>query len=337
MTAPGGGLLVGADVGGTATRVAVADRFGTVLAVAHEAAGNPNAVGLDTCGARIAAAMAAALRQAQDTPGQAAAAQRRTLPVAVVLGMAGYGTARAAGPQWLDSWLPAEVTVRPRIVSDLGVAYASATDLPHGYVVIGGTGSGAAEIEAGEIVTRRGAWGWLLGDEGGGFWLGREAVRHALAQAERDGPLDGLSRGVVAALQDGSDAAPMDLLLRRPYQLEPVRLADLAPVVTGLVDSDPAAAAITARAADQLSRLVLGLSPRPGRPVVTAGSVLQADGPLRSAFVRRVSEATGSPVLGATNGLVGALWLAAGAATDATPVDPAVHRRLRETVTGAAR
>lgn len=358
------GLLVGADVGGTSTRVAVADRSGTVLAVAHEAAGNPNAVGLATSAARIRTAMERALRQALPVSGAEPVDGRYPPVAAVVLGMAGYGTAQAAGDAFRTDCRPDGVTATPRLVSDLGVAYASATSVPHGYVVIAGTGTGAAEIDRGEIVSRRGAWGWLLGDEGGGFWLGREAVRQALAEAERGGPLGALSRRVLQALSetltvtetrgeggsgmpapgsagagsavDGSAATPLQVLLRLPYLRDPVRLADLAPLVTELVDTDPAAAAITARAAEQLSRLLLDLTPMPGRPVVTAGSVLQADGPIRTAFTQQVQQATGSPVLGATSGLVGALWLAAAqAGPDAETPDPAIHLRLQQTV-GAA-
>lgn len=343
-------LLVGADVGGTSTRVAVADRDGTVFAVAREDAGNPNAVGVEISAARIRSAMEAALRQA-----------RGAEVGAVVLGLAGYGTALAAGADFLRACTPPEVSVRPRIVSDLGVAFASATPLPRGSVVIAGTGSSAARIDRGEIVDRRGGWGWLLGDEGGGFWLGREAVRHALAEVEQGSSRSPLTRRVLDELRhrraggEAADADPgadpgradLDLLLRAPYDKPPVRLADLAPAVTELVDTDPAAVAIAARAADQLARLVVGLRPLPGLPIVTAGSVLQTAGPIRHAFATRLEQQIGSAVLGATSGLVGALWLAHGTDRDGRilPVhgdpsrvgqlDPTVHRRLLTTLPDA--
>jgi len=311
-------LLLGADVGGTSTRVAVADRSGRVLAAATGPAGNPNAVGLDTSAARIRTATTDALQQAGASWEEVGAA---------VLGMAGFGTAIAAGEEFLRA-ARTGAAVPTRIVSDLGVGYASATPLPRGYVVIAGTGSSAAEIADGEIVQRRGGWGWLLGDEGAGFWLGREAVRVALAEAERGGPYGALTRAVIDHW--GLDPkAPLDGLLRAPYRDSPVRLAELAPLVTGLVDTDPAAVAICARAADQLAGLLLALQPMPGRPVVTAGSVLQSAGPIRSAFIDRVAAQLASPVLDAGSGLVGALWLAAGSGAEA---DPSVHARLVATL-----
>lgn len=324
--------LIGADIGGTSTRVAVADRSGRVVAVATSGAGNPNAVGLDTSAARIHTTVRTALERVPE-PGPTAA---------VVLGMAGYRRAQQAGADFLDACLPAQLQVRPRIVADLGVAFASATPLPRGSVVIAGTGSATAEIDHGEILARRGGWGWLLGDEGAGFWLGREAVRHALTEVERGQARSPLTSAVLAQLasSDPDDGVrdALTLLLGRPYEQPPLELAELAPLVTGLVDQDPAAVAISLQAAERLARLLLDLPPHPGLPIVTTGSVLQPTGPIHRAFTERVGPALGAPILSSTSGLVGAVWLAAHTATDGTPAalgtppDPSVHERLLATV-----
>jgi N-acetylglucosamine kinase-like BadF-type ATPase len=311
-------VVIGADVGGTSTRVAVADLTGTVLAAATEPGGNPNAVGTAVSASRIRAALQQACEQARVTRAEAA-----------VIGMAGYNTALAAGPEFLQTCLPVPVASPPRIVSDLAVAYASGSSLPHGCVVIAGTGSGAATIDHGAIVDRRGAWGWLLGDEGGGFWLGREAVRHALAEVERGTVRGDLTRQVISRLEIDTDRA-LEGLLRVPYQHPPIRLAELAPLITELVDSDPAAVAIAARAAEILAGLVLDLGPRPGLPIVVTGSVLGSAGPIRQAFDDRIEATLGSPVVPAGSGLVGALWLAVSQldeTLDHAP-DPAVHDLL---------
>lgn len=49
-----------------------------------------------------------------------------------------------------------------------------------GIAVIAGTGSAAWGVTADGREARAGGWGYLLGDEGSGYWLGREAVRHSL-------------------------------------------------------------------------------------------------------------------------------------------------------------
>jgi len=51
-----------------------------------------------------------------------------------------------------------------------------------GIALIAGTGSAVwGTNQAGEEA-RSGGWGYLLGDEGSGYWFGREAVRHSLRQ-----------------------------------------------------------------------------------------------------------------------------------------------------------
>lgn len=49
-----------------------------------------------------------------------------------------------------------------------------------GVAVIAGTGSAAWGINEAGAQARAGGWGYLLGDEGSGYWFGREAVRHSL-------------------------------------------------------------------------------------------------------------------------------------------------------------
>ncbi len=59
-------------------------------------------------------------------------------------------------------------------------------DVAYAVTVIGGTGSNAASFKDSngklEELGRVGGWGWILGDEGGGFHVGREAVRQILIE-----------------------------------------------------------------------------------------------------------------------------------------------------------
>jgi len=66
-----------------------------------------------------------------------------------------------------------------------------------GVAVIAGTGSAAwGKNDAGEEA-RAGGWGYLLGDEGSGYWLGREAVRHSLRRMNQGLEPDRLSRALL--------------------------------------------------------------------------------------------------------------------------------------------
>jgi len=68
-----------------------------------------------------------------------------------------------------------------------------------GVAVIAGTGSAVWGRNRQGIEARAGGWGYLLGDEGSGYWLGREAVRHSLDMMNRGYASDELTRALLAA------------------------------------------------------------------------------------------------------------------------------------------
>jgi N-acetylglucosamine kinase-like BadF-type ATPase len=68
-----------------------------------------------------------------------------------------------------------------------------------GVAVIAGTGSAVwGRNERGDEA-RSGGWGYLLGDEGSGYWLGREAVRHSLERMNQGCSPDALTRNLLTA------------------------------------------------------------------------------------------------------------------------------------------
>ncbi|GAA3714765.1 BadF/BadG/BcrA/BcrD ATPase family protein [Microlunatus aurantiacus] len=307
-------LLLGADVGGTATRVAVATAGGEVLGVAAGPAGNPNSVGPEESARRVRAAAEQCLARVGE-----GAAER---VVAAVIGLAGGARADDA---YLTATRPAGLPVQPRLVSDLAVAFSSATPAPRGYVLVAGTGAVAGRIDAGELRERRDGWGWLLGDEGSGYWLGREAVRDTLTQLQSGTPsLGALAAAVVERLGTRDPVAVVQACYAQP----PVWLSTFAELVARHAD-DPAAISIAHRAAGHLVHLLVDLAPAPDQPVVLAGSVATRPGPVREALWARLDAALDNPRLTAESGLVGALWLATG---EAFAVDDTVHGRLARSI-----
>jgi N-acetylglucosamine kinase-like BadF-type ATPase len=307
-------LLLGADIGGTATRVAVSTVAGEVLGVAAGPAGNPNSVGLQVSAQRIRAVAEQCLAQTgPDVAGRVAAA---------VIGLAGGARADAS---FLAAARPTGVPVPVRLVSDLAVAFSSATPSPEGYVLVAGTGAVAGRIVAGDLRERRDGWGWLLGDEGSGFWLGREAIRATLARLQSGTvPLGSLAEAVIGVCGTRDPVAIVQLCYANP----PVWLSTFAELVTRHAD-DPVAAAIAVRAAGHLVDTLLDLELAADLPVVLAGSVATRPGPVGAALRARLDARLSNPVLTAESGLVGALWLAAG--TLDRP-DEAVHTRLARSV-----
>lgn len=291
-----GSLIMGADVGGTSTRVGIATLEGEVLAMASGPAGNPNSVGLQLSAARIRTAVERCL-----TVG---GIERRRIG-AVVIGLAGGSRGDDA---YLASLLPPGLAVGPRLVSDLAVAFSSATAEPEGYVLVAGTGAVAGRIVDGELRERRDGWGWLLGDEGSGFWLGREAVRATIRQLQADpARLGPLALAVIEAAGTGPDPVA---IITRCYIEPPIWLAGFGALVSRHPD-DPVAVEIAGRAAEHLVATLLDLDLDPTLPVVLAGSVATRPGPVRSALTGRLEESLSRTPLTAADGVVGALWLAA--------------------------
>ena len=67
-----------------------------------------------------------------------------------------------------------------------------------GIAVISGTGSVGWGRNSDGQVARAGGWGYLLGDEGSGYWVTRTAVQHALRRVDDGAPADLLSQQLAA-------------------------------------------------------------------------------------------------------------------------------------------
>ncbi|MFX4273012.1 N-acetylglucosamine kinase [Propionibacteriaceae bacterium Y1685] len=297
-------VVLGADIGGTSTRVAVAGTDGSVLATARGGPGNPNVVGLEASARTVREVCAEALERAGDTACEQ-----------IVLGLAGVTKLRGRpeASTWTRSILEGlRLHSAPpvRLVSDFAVAFSSATDAVRGVAAITGTGAGAMLIDRGEDITRRDAWGWLLGDEGSGFWIGREAMRATLAATEAGHrhPLADAVRAELGVTTDDPD--PLTSLLHLAYAGPPRDLADLAPLVAALPE-DRIAADILARAAESVTARILDLTNGDhDLPIVLAGSVATGDGPLAEPVSTALRGAGRRQVRQAGDGMLGALWLA---------------------------
>jgi len=70
------------------------------------------------------------------------------------------------------------------LVLDIELAYRAYFKPGAGILLYAGTGSIAMHINQSGELLRAGGWGYLLGDEGAGYWIGREAMRHIALQLE---------------------------------------------------------------------------------------------------------------------------------------------------------
>ena len=68
-----------------------------------------------------------------------------------------------------------------KIVIDMELGYRAHFNLGQGIFLYSGTGSIAVHMTIDNKTIRAGGWGYLLGDEGGGYWIGLQGIRHTVS------------------------------------------------------------------------------------------------------------------------------------------------------------
>jgi N-acetylglucosamine kinase-like BadF-type ATPase len=161
----------------------------------------------------------------------------------------------SGGPEDKQPILAELLRTRQLIVTtDALIALAGATAGQPGIITIAGTGSIAFGRNAAGRAARAGGWGYIFGDEGGGFDIARQALRAALRQEEGWGTATVLHR----VLLDATGALSANDLLHRFYTTEwpRDRVATLAKLVDEAARAgDAVAAGILENAAQQLAAL----------------------------------------------------------------------------------
>jgi glucosamine kinase len=298
-------VALGMDVGGTATRVLVVDTEGRRRGAGRDGGGNPTVHRREAC----ARAMSEALHQALAESGPVAVGS-------VVAGVAGGDSDAAAV---LERTIEVELGRRCQIqvVSDVVIAFTAGTPEPDGTVLVAGTGAAAAAICGRSPVTETDGHGWLLGDAGSGFWIGRNAVRAVLAELDGRGHATSMRPLILEALL-GQAAADPDArktcvkIVKAVHARPPIDLSKLAPLVTRCAeDGDQAALAITRVAAGHLVSAVEAVrQPGEATPVVVTGGVAAGEHTIAALLRQRLEALWPTCVRTVSDGVAGAAWLA---------------------------
>ncbi|MFF7202847.1 N-acetylglucosamine kinase [Streptomyces sp. NPDC008141] len=241
---------------------------------------------------------------------------------AVAIGAAGMGTLggqlRAELPAALGESLGID---RLALAADAVTAYAGALGQRPGAVVAAGTGLIALGTDL-SAWQRADGWGHLLGDSGGGAWIGRAGLDAALRAH------DGRRGGSVALLTAMESAfGPAQELPAQLYPRtdRPAVLASFAPEVARCAaGGDAVAADILARAAGHIAESASAVCPPAGvgaeapQVALTGGLLKMGDPllvPLRAELASQLPSA--GQVAAAGDPLDGALLIAAALAQDA--------------------
>jgi len=258
--------VLGIDAGGTKTVCLLADEHGAILSVARGPGANLQVAGELEVEKVLHHVMETAL------DGQ------EVRPRAVCLGIAGVD--READSR-IVSAIMRRITpgTRVLVVNDALVALEAGAPGAPGIVIICGTGSIAYGRNARGVAARAGGWGHIIGDEGSGYWIGKEAVRAVMREADGRGPATVLSQHVLAHF----DVPAASSLVHIVYGSHSVSrsIAMLGPSVQMASESgDEVASSILDRAATELALAAKSVTERlqlqdESFPFVLAGGVFR--------------------------------------------------------------
>ncbi len=229
-------MAVGVDAGGTST-VAALSRDGMYVAEVHEGPGNASTLGAEAAAAAVVSTVS----------------QFREEPHALFVAAAGAGRpeVRSALQAALARRFP---SARIEVEDDTRAALRAGHPVGSGIVLLAGTGS-VAYAESGERRVRVGGAGYLLGDEGSGFWIGLAAARLLERAYAGRTPPDETTAFVAGALGAPDRDALLAVVYPQPFDV--ARVAALAPKIVELAGcGNRNATKIVQSAAQELGDLV---------------------------------------------------------------------------------
>jgi len=230
--------VLGIDAGGTKTVCLLADERANVLS---EARGG---------GANLHSSGELEVEKVLHDVMEEAIGDRSITPAAVCLGIAGVDredearTVRA---------IMRRIGYKSRVVvvNDALIALAAGAGDAPGIVVIAGTGSIVYGRNGRDEAARAGGWGHIVGDEGSGYWIGREALAAVMRATDGRGPATRLTEDVLAHF----NITDTSRLPRIVYDREVPRMsvAALGPIVQRASElGDAVATRVLERASEEL-------------------------------------------------------------------------------------
>jgi N-acetylglucosamine kinase-like BadF-type ATPase len=281
-------LIVGVDGGATKTVAWVTDLEGRVLGRGLGGPGNPRSIGFSEAERHVDTAVASAFADAGIARRPAARAG---------LSLAGVG--RVEERDEIRAWAERAGIARVVVVTDDAESVLAA-GAPEGWGValVSGTGTLAVGRNDRGESARAGGWGYLLGDEGGAYWIALAGLRAAMRANDGVGPPTSLTGALVAALDL---ERPSDLVARiYGPDMSRDRIGLLASTVFDEAVHDTVATQVIDFAASALATLVstivtrLGLPPG-DYPLAAAGSVLSNREAFRQQVLEKLDRAGHSP------------------------------------------
>jgi N-acetylglucosamine kinase-like BadF-type ATPase len=271
--------VLGIDAGGTKTVCQLADEHGTVISESRSTGANLQAVGELQVEKVLHHIMESAI------------GDRDIAPSAICLGIAGVD--RPADADVVRAIMK-RIGYKARIlvVNDALVALEAGAPGQPGVVIISGTGSISYGRNAAGAAARSGGWGYVLGDEGSGYWIGRAALRAVLRAEDQRGPATALTPLLLRHLAVDRPQG----LIHEVYHatLKPSAIGALAQFVhQAFAAGDEVAIGILRAAADELESSAISVARRlhlVGQPFafILSGGIFKAVPWLNDELSRRL-------------------------------------------------
>lgn len=239
--------VVGVDGGGTKTQAVILDVNFAVLGEGFAGPSNPLRVGIVNA--------AAAIREAIDRACEVATLRRTDL-VAAEVGLA--GASRSELRERMREALHGTGIGEIVVVGDADIALYGATEGEPGLIVISGTGSICCGINGRGKRICAGGWGPVAGDEGGGAWIARRALRAIAHAADGRGAVTSLT-GAACAYFHVSDSNDLSTAIYAP-SITNERLAGFGKnVIEAAKAKDRIACEILAEAGKELGSMAVAV------------------------------------------------------------------------------
>ncbi len=271
--------VMGIDGGGSNLRVIVATPDLQAVGESHAGTVNPSVIGRG--------ASAGLIRQHMQTAIENAHLQRDDIQ-AVCIGVAGASAEHST--DWLCEVVGAvtpNAQLRPS--ADQEIALVGAHGKREGILILAGTGSVAYGVNPAGAAAVVGGWGYLLGDEGSGYWLGLSALKAVSQASERRAEKTSLTYIVLREL---NLAKPRDLIRWLYAEPRNAEIARFAPIVLEQTEAgDAVASRLVAEAVHYLAGHITALREIlnfPDAPIAFAGGLLTHPNALSSGLCRQL-------------------------------------------------
>jgi N-acetylglucosamine kinase len=264
--------VLGIDAGGTRTVCLLVDDSGNVLGDARGPGANLQSAGeLEV------------EKVLHDVIGRALG--HHPQPKAICLGMAGVDRpGEAATIRQILERIGHRAQVL--VVNDALIALEAGVPSAAGTVVVAGTGSIAYGRDPSGRAARSGGWGYVLGDEGSGYWLGRLALRAVVRAADGRGASTAMAEPILSHF---GVAKPQELV-RHIYVAgsRPSAIAALSKIVgAAALAGDATASELISLGGRELAMAAASVARRLGierEPVLLAGGTLRGLESLRTSL-----------------------------------------------------